>query len=124
MRKGNTNGLEGYRLSYVTRKDGVVKTITGYWDEDLYWLIEDARTDKGFVAVVREAVFRGDTGSRVVPVGTLHGMIPESFTLGELGYSEIPMAIPVEAGESIPMAIPVGTDGELDGDEPWVIKMV
>lgn len=124
MRKENTKGLEGYRLSYVTRKDGVVKTITGYWDEDLYWLIEDARADKGFVAVVREAVFRGDTGSRVVPVGTLHGMIPESFALGELGYSEIPMAIPVEAGESIPMAIPVGTDGELDGDEPWILKMV
>lgn len=124
MRKENTKGLEGYRLSYVTRKDGVVKTITGYWDEDLYWLIEDARTDKGFVAVVREAVFRGDTGSRVVPTGTLHGTIPESFVLGELGYSEIPMAIPVEAGDGIPMAIPVGDEGELDGDEPWVLKMV
>lgn len=124
MRKENTKGLEGYRLSYVTRKNGVVKTITGYWDEDLYWLIEDAKTDEGFVAVVREAVFRGDTGSRVVPTGTLHGMIPESFTLGELGYSEIPMAIPVEAGDCIPMAIPVVTDGELDGDEPWVLKMV
>ena len=83
------DGFEGYRLSYVCRKNGKIKTVSGYFEEDLKYLIEDANSDRSFIAVVKEEVFGADGKYSFVPSEVLHGFLPENFELTGNGYVEV-----------------------------------
>lgn len=81
--------FEGYRLSYVCRKNGRIKTVSGYFEEDLKYLIEDADADSTFVAVVKEEIINSGGRYKFVPVEVLHGYLPESFEITGNGYAEV-----------------------------------
>ena len=81
--------FEGYRLSYVCRKNGRIKTVSGYFEEDLKYLIEDADADSTFIAVVKEEVLSTNGKYRFVPVEVLHGFLPESFEITGNGYVDV-----------------------------------
>ena len=79
----------GYRLSYVCQKNGRIKTISGYFEEDLMYLIEDASRDSTFVAIVKEAIYKNGTNWIFKTDCTLHGWLPENFNLTNNGYEEL-----------------------------------
>ena len=81
--------LMGYRLSYVCRKNGRLKTVSGYFEEDLKYLVEDASCDSTFIAVVKESINKKGNEWFFEPVSVLYGFLPENFILTPNGYEEI-----------------------------------
>jgi hypothetical protein len=78
--------FQQFRLSYLSWQSSKLKTVTGYFEEDVNHLIKESERDKGFVAIVREAVFSDSDGIRVIPVNTIHGAIPGDVKPDILGY--------------------------------------